>query len=275
MSNMSKRRLFASIAAFGTLIAGIVAFFAVLRDVVLWLWPMIAVEDASGIVLVKLGVAMLGLAIFGVLAIAIAGPVERAIKRWMDGEIDLLRFARRSLIGIGLVGVAFSTVGFAGGADKALAAIRGVFADGSSAPAKRAPRAVPTIDGVCAAARKNRPDADGGARHEVAGIWEGSADWLGDGQSWTLAADGSLQLTGGYPGRWRYSGGKLTISFGRGTVFEARIDRDMMCGIRLRPDGDRLADGSFVLFRTSGQPSAEMPAAPPEESWIDSPDNLM
>lgn len=104
------------------------------------------------------------------------------------------------------------------------------------------------LEKVCADARREfRKRALRARRDGPAGIWTGWTTWLRGEQQWTLDPGRGVELTRGTPGKWHPKPGGLEIRFPRKTCFRAQIHGELMCGIRLKPDGNVVPDGNFRL----------------------------
>lgn len=268
--DMERSELWAAVAAIGTMMAGLVAFIGFLREVVLAVWAWLATDETEPTsMMVTVGLVMIVFALFCI----VVGPAWRTIQKWraqkrlraLQGQPA--RWPRVLLVLIAIAGVAVAGVGLAGGPDKVLGLAHGLLPVSEEPAAKAEAPAAATAWSICTNARRaNAALAGRAAPAGPTGTWTGTASWLTGEQRWTFSADRTLALTSGYPGNWRYANGVLTIGFRAGTLFDARLYGDVLCGVRLRPDGDKRSDGFFVLTRASPQaPPSEAPAPWPAE----------
>ncbi|MCW3834600.1 hypothetical protein ACFQ1E_03965 [Sphingomonas canadensis] len=275
---MKEKAPWPTLVAVATLITYAIGFFIYLRDAVIFLWKALALDETEPTTaMVTAGVLMIGSAIFGLLL----GPATRSYREWKrQREARKLgqayqpprkrRLPRILLIALALTGTAVAAVGLAGGPDKVLELLRGLFSGSGNDPGTVPLDGAPTVWSSCAGARETyRGVAARRTPSTPAGTWKGTATWLRGTQTWTFSGR-TISLTGGYQGKWEQRGKdhRLVVRFGGGTVFEAQMVGEMLCGLRYSPDGDNVPDGSFVLTLAGRTPAdrAREPESIPE--WV-------
>lgn len=245
---MSTSERWTAIGAIGAMLAGISEIVKLMTPLVQSAWELMPEAGFDVWVFIE----VLGLLTGGCGALVAIWLAVRRRATAPPAGIEAGRPARNTSLLLALmtlaltttVGVAFYLTGGFGSFAKTIDSTKNMVVRGGAARDTRAD----SLDKVCADARKTyhgrsvRPRLPG-----PPGDWTGWVSWRGGEQQWRLEPDGSVQLTAGYPGKWRFEGSDLIIRFDRKTVFRARIFGELMCGVRLRPDGNLVPDGNFQL----------------------------